>query len=640
MTTADSEHKKFKDDQPVCTVNRIRRILHELDILTTEQWSQAGDSMHSVRVEIVGTDVGQNGKGTTPEYALASAYGEFIERLQLGTLYQGAEPGDEALTAEGFYHAPDEEYLTLEQLLETGGPVLNHLLKPGAAVKRSAAGTESLWADKFAQWFGEDDQATRRALLKEWGAETPTGAPSDFICLPYFSLKDERLYGIPFQMLRLPYLHNGAAAGNTPEEALVQAMSEILERYVHRQIMAGTVTPPDIPLDSLGTDSRLACMVKQVQEHGFHLMIKDCSLNLGIPVVGVVIVDQKVRSYFVKFGVHPSFEVALERCLTEVAQGRDLFGADRGWMTRFQYQDEALHTPQNANNVLRTGTGSYPRNFLAANPLPFPGFPPVDQLSNKDLLTQLTAILLELGTDVLVRDVSYLGFSTFQVIVPGVSEVFEFDGARLRRERFRREVRQIARNLPSASTEQLHKVVSYLVKRSGFVFEAETLSQLPGIPARFNFPWNETPKYEFIGAALYKMGKVGEAAGFIRQLAHSPGVKRRAGHELYYSAVSDYLVAREKGEDESEVISLLTLFYGAELVKTVMEQWGNPAAALDRFAPLPCWNCAACALRDCCSSEKLREIHRKFKKRQADNPLDQMKLRQMVYNKKKTNRVT
>ena len=89
-------------------------------------------------------------------------------------------------------------------------------------------------------------------------------------------------------MLRLPYLHNGAAAGNTPEEALVQAMSEILERYVHKQIMTGQVAPPLIPRDYWGRNSRLANMVRQIENQGYQVQIKDCSLGLGIPIVGVV----------------------------------------------------------------------------------------------------------------------------------------------------------------------------------------------------------------------------------------------------------------------------------------------------------------------------------------------------------------
>ena len=624
------EHEKYKDDQPLNTIKRIRRILHSLDILTVEQWFKTGDSLYSVRVEIAGADIGQNGKGTTEAYALASAYGEFMERLQIGTLYPGSELGPIALQAEEFYYAPDEEYASVEQLLINGGPVVDHLLTGVSKPATSAgAGLESLLDGLLARWYGEDDREIKSALLTEWAKETPAACPANFICLPYYSLKEERLFAIPVPMLRLPYLHNGAAAGNSPEEALVQAMSEILERYVHKQIMAGKVTPPEIPPDYLKQNSLLLRMVKQIENQGFQVIVKDCSLNLGIPIVGVILVDRKIRSYFVKFGVHPSFEVALERCLTEAAQGRDLFGSSRDWMTRFQYHDDAIVSPQNAYNVLRAGAGSYPRSFFISNFSRFPGFPAIGRLNNKELLNVLTAILMKISKDVLVRDLSYLGFPTFQVIAPGVSEIFEYDGARLSRERLRIQVRQIMKNLPAASTRQLQKVVTFLVKSAGFVFETDTIGKLTGIAAQADFPWNKTPTYELMGAALYKMGKISEASGIIRQLARSPGVKVALDREIYYSAVSDYLAARAKGQDQREITSLLTMFYGPTLVTTVEEHWRDPAKVLDRFTPLPCWNCPICEMRDRCSQEKLIGIHKNFKRRQAENPLDQMNVQRI-----------
>ena len=192
------------------------------------------------------------------------------------------------------------------------------------------------------------------------------------------------------------------------------------------------------------------------------------------------------------------------------------------------------------------------------------------------MLRHLTAILLKISRDILVRDVSYLGFPAFQVIAPGVSEVFEYDGGRLAQEKLRSQVRGIMKNLPAASPPQLHKVVSFLVKRAGYAFETDCLGQLTGIPLRANFPWNRTPNYELIGAALYKMGKVSEAAGVLRQLAQSPGIQGQGDRAVYYSAVSDYLAARAEGREEPDIQCLLTVFYGAAMVATVASGWQDP----------------------------------------------------------------
>ena len=82
---------KFKEDHPLSTVNRIRNILFKAGIFTVEQWTDSGiKGCHSVRIEIAGSHIGQNGKGVTREFALASGYAELMERIQSNYFYVGA----------------------------------------------------------------------------------------------------------------------------------------------------------------------------------------------------------------------------------------------------------------------------------------------------------------------------------------------------------------------------------------------------------------------------------------------------------------------------------------------------------------------------------------------------------------------
>ena len=91
---------KYKDSAPAATVRKIRDILAGLGIRTAEKCCSPGiDGLFSCRISIQGTQIGQNGKGTTPEYALASGYAEFIERLSTGFLVP-FEARDK--TAEGY----------------------------------------------------------------------------------------------------------------------------------------------------------------------------------------------------------------------------------------------------------------------------------------------------------------------------------------------------------------------------------------------------------------------------------------------------------------------------------------------------------------------------------------------------------
>jgi len=73
-----------KDRNPLDTIRQIRACLDKISIFTTEsKWNSFSNNLHSVRLDIVDLpSVGQNGKGVTKEFALASAYGELMERLQ------------------------------------------------------------------------------------------------------------------------------------------------------------------------------------------------------------------------------------------------------------------------------------------------------------------------------------------------------------------------------------------------------------------------------------------------------------------------------------------------------------------------------------------------------------------------------
>ena len=73
-----------KDCTPRETIEKIKKILNSFSIKVIEKrMININNSFYSVRVELRDfPGIGTNGKGITRDYALASAYGEFMERLQ------------------------------------------------------------------------------------------------------------------------------------------------------------------------------------------------------------------------------------------------------------------------------------------------------------------------------------------------------------------------------------------------------------------------------------------------------------------------------------------------------------------------------------------------------------------------------
>ena len=73
----------YKDALPHNTIKRIKTILKKIDISTEESFYVNNlDSLFSLMLFINGFEYYVNGKATTRNYALASAYAEFMERLQ------------------------------------------------------------------------------------------------------------------------------------------------------------------------------------------------------------------------------------------------------------------------------------------------------------------------------------------------------------------------------------------------------------------------------------------------------------------------------------------------------------------------------------------------------------------------------
>ncbi|HWQ62377.1 MAG TPA: YcaO-like family protein, partial [Negativicutes bacterium] len=258
---------KYKDELPLGTIGKIRDILGGMGLLTVEVvWRNSVAGFYSVSVNVAGTDLSVNGKGVSPEYALASAYGELMERLQNQCVFRlSFDLSPQALNHRGFYYAPDEQRLSLAELISSGGEWLN------------------------AQLDRLDPAVDREALLRSWQGVTYEELPADFVAIPYCNLHTGSLSLVPVKMAAKMYMSNGMCAGNTPEEALVQGIAELYERHVNQRIIREKITPPTVPDCYIARFPRIAAMIAAIEAGGDRrVIVKDCSLGRGYPVAGVI----------------------------------------------------------------------------------------------------------------------------------------------------------------------------------------------------------------------------------------------------------------------------------------------------------------------------------------------------------------
>jgi len=133
-------------------------------------------------------------------------------------------------------------------------------------------------------------------------------------------------FRIPYGLAVRPFTisSNGLASGNCPEEALLHAVCELVER--HGGALAEREPGRRRPVD-LKTIADSSCreMVERFREAGLKLAVYDLTWAAGLPVVEVDAVASDISTTWRGAGCHPSPAVALSRALTEAAQSRLTF---------------------------------------------------------------------------------------------------------------------------------------------------------------------------------------------------------------------------------------------------------------------------------------------------------------------------
>ncbi|KQQ97163.1 OsmC domain/YcaO domain-containing protein [Massilia sp. Leaf139] len=340
-----------------------------------------------------------NGKGATKESALASALGEYIERLNNNHFYAGVFWGEDIADAD-FVHYPNERWF-----------------KPGRGDKLPA---EIL--DEYCLPIYDPDGELRGSHL----VDTNSGnAKRGIVSLPFVRESDGATVYFPSNLVENLYASNGMSAGNTLVEAKVQCLSEIFERAVKREILEGELALPDVPQEVLAKYQGIVAGIQGLEEQGFPVLVKDASLGGLYPVMCVTLMNPRTGGVFASFGAHPSFEVALERSLTELLQGRSFEGLND--LPQPTFASEAVTEPYNfvEHFIDSSGVVSW-RFFSAKSDYDFVewDFSGEGKDSNAQEAATLLGILEEMGKEVYTAVYDDLGAVACRILVPGYSEIY------------------------------------------------------------------------------------------------------------------------------------------------------------------------------------------------------------------------
>jgi ribosomal protein S12 methylthiotransferase accessory factor len=335
-----------------------------------------------------------NGKGITKEAALASALGEFFERLNCNYFFADFFLGEQ-ISQSDFVHYPNEKWFKIENKMPEG--LMN----------------ESLW----------DFYDPERELDPSQLIDTNSGNLERGICaLPYTRLSDNKTYFIPMNIIGNLYVSNGMSAGNTKTEARVQAISEIFERSIKNKILSEGIALPLIPQEVLNRYPKVVEAISELEANGYPIICKDASLGGKYPVISVTLLNPKEGTAFASFGAHPKFQVALERTLTELLQGRRLDQLNVFTPPSFELDDVKDHLNIEAHFIDSNGLIHW--NFFKETPdYQFSDWN-FGESSTQSEYDAMVEIFHKLEKDVYVMDFEHLHVYGCRIHVPGMSEIY------------------------------------------------------------------------------------------------------------------------------------------------------------------------------------------------------------------------
>lgn len=379
------------------TITNMTSILSDIGIkIEIASWRNIVPNVWSLHIrEAASPMCFTNGKGATKESALCSALGEYIERMSCNFFYNDYYFGEEIANSK-FVHYPNEKWF-----------------KAGA----DDALPEGLMDEKCLELYNSDDELRASHLI-----DTNSGNTERGICaLPFTRNSDQETVYFPSNLIENLFVSNGMSAGNNLYEAKVQCLSEIFERAIKRQIIEEEIVLPDVPQEVLVKYPHILAGIEELENKGFPVLVKDASLGGKFPVMCVTLMNPKTSGVLSSFGAHPSFEVALERCLTELLQGRSFEGLND--VPSPTFNSYALTEPGNFVEHFIDSTGVISWKFFSTKQdyefcdWDFSG---TTEEENECLMN----ILEGLGKEVYIATYENFGATACRILVPSYSEVY------------------------------------------------------------------------------------------------------------------------------------------------------------------------------------------------------------------------
>lgn len=571
---------KYKTELPSDTIAKAKDVLESVGIKTELKKISVLANGISCRLVVVNQglqdfNIGTNGKGMNEEYAMASAYGEMMERLQ-------------------------NKYLFREnQLFATARFIKRNPSQFGSSLnKQGKIHAFQYFPDEEELSFNKDE-FERSVIQKFFPSYVNKLNLIDPVYTSLFAPFVDYTTGLcelfPIEYYRAIAGSNGLCAGNSKEEAIVQGLNEICERYVLMRLYTKQESLPRIALD-LFEGHNIYYKLKEL-ESKYKVIICDCSLGEELPVIGLLLINNKDGSYAFKLGGDYNMITALERCYTEIFQGK----SDSSQVFK-QYTAEDPLNAIDFHDALFTGTGNTPHCVLR-DPHSSSCYPHVDFDNYKDELSFFITYFQKKGLHVYIKDNSFLGFPAYSIYIPGFSEIDTclFDVNKMLRKKQRKySVPNVLLNLSEAFDNHMYD---------------ELIDELGSDYMLHLQKWNTAPSAhllgELLGTFIYaSKGDYNSAEQQLKKVIECFDGQKEIPVDIQCTYNVLKLLEEERSLDDARIV------YGEDMVDNVLNNLLNTS---DYFKSLPiptCFNCDRCKIALYCHMDEIIAIEGRLQNKQ------------------------
>ncbi len=393
-----------KCDLPENTVDRIQKGLQALDLKAGYHSVQASEKLYWSRIWIDDLQIVCEGKGVSAKLAEASAYAELAERLSAGLFYPAFEE-------QVRHHLPALHSRDTEQFLHFAW--MKGFVQAHQSELEDPVRIEDLLRCQTHLTSADLQEIKDSPLAGNW--------------VDGYSLLRGHRVKVPISFASYIHGSNGLAAGNTLEEALIQAACEVFERWSQIQTIKPERIQPTIDKKSIDNPF-IQNMIDFYAANKVEILIKDLSFGGLLPVIGVLYINNNLKPGLLEHSMlipGASFNTleALSRCFTEGIQGRETLAKPRA-----QFNKQVQPGSQVVNYYLLMRCGLSPKAVSFLHKGEAQSFKPNEAPDLASEIEQLKATCKGMNTDCIILNLTHpvLQFPVIRVIMPGVSDFLPF----------------------------------------------------------------------------------------------------------------------------------------------------------------------------------------------------------------------